>query len=80
MTSYNGFNIYFIILFATYKRCNFRVGMARGLGRLTDVDRDTWRSKSISEVTVHQTCRQRKQKKEMCLVAKLEVQKFTSMS
>jgi hypothetical protein len=35
MTSHNGlFNIYYTILFATYKCCSFRDDMARGLDRI----------------------------------------------
>jgi hypothetical protein len=34
MTSHNRLNIYFIISFATYKRCSFRDDTARGLDRI----------------------------------------------
>jgi len=64
MTSHNELNIYFVALFATYRRCSFRedIGAWSGWNR-NDASRDTWRSNRISEVTAHQTNRQRKLKK-----------------
>lgn len=63
MTSHNGLKIYFVISFAKYKRCSFRedIGTWSGWSR-TDATRDTWQSNRITEVTAHQTNRQREKK------------------